>query len=679
MVSVVCTNYNKGDWIRDAIESFLNQKVDFTFEILIIDDKSTDHSAKIIKEYAKKYPEKIRAFYNKKNLGITKTWTKICKEANGRYIARCDGDDYWIDERKLQKQVELLEKADDSKWCSTDYDIVTPGGKTIHKSAFETGLVDRSKSYAQMLVVKGFTMASTWMVDTNLMRNINDNLDVSAVDDTFNIQLDLFKKTKLTYLPESTVVYRINEGSDSRPVDIKDIVVRNNKLLKTQLEYIDKYKDVDYAEMLKMVLPKNMEFELQAIERLQIVREQERIMKWQSAHIKNLEQKIKIIENARWYKFVTKISRIINKSVSLPKKIVNKIRWIEGRQRYSKFYIENLPDQSVYDAQKRRADRFAYQPLISIVVPTYNTSPVFFDEMLKSVKRQTYANWELVFVDDASPEGTVRELIQEAASDDERISYKFLKKNHHIAGATNKGFAIAKGEYVSLLDHDDILHPSALYEIVKALNENRNLKFIYTDEDKIDERYRHIDPFIKPDWNQEFLYSVNYITHFTTIHKSVIDKIGGERKEYNGAQDWDLFLRATRSINSEDIHHIPKILYSWRVHNASTAKNLETKPYVFEAQRNLLTDYFREKGLSEDQFSIEENQFMQGAWNVTYDGQDESTIHRSGDKVNFSTIRGLSKTEEEIVRHFGQRSLVNKIYTDCQYTVEEDTSGREHA
>lgn len=301
-VSIVCTNYNKGDWIAEAIESFLRQEVDFRYEILVIDDGSTDHSPKIIRDYAGKHPEIIKAFFNQKNIGITKTWTKVCKEAKGKYIARCDGDDYWIDNKKLQKQVKLLEKNKDSLWCSTDYNIITPEGKLVHESAFKSGLVDRSDSYAMMLATKGFTMASTWLVEANLMRKINTEVDSSAVDDTFNIQLDLFNKTKLTYLPEPTVVYRLHDGSDSRPIEMEKIRSRHERLLKTQLEYIEKYKDVDYAEILKILLRRNLLYEMWAIERLKIVHNQQRQIDELKGTIEYKDRQISDIINSRRYK-----------------------------------------------------------------------------------------------------------------------------------------------------------------------------------------------------------------------------------------------------------------------------------------------------------------------------------------------------------------------------------------
>lgn len=289
-VSIICTNYNKGDWIAEAIESFLSQKTNFTFEILLIDDKSTDHSVDIIKKYAKKYPEKIRAFYNNKNLGITKTWIKICKKAKGKYIARCDGDDYWIDDYKLQKQVDKLESVRDSKWSSTDCSIISPDGEMLHKSAFESGILQRSSSYAEMLATKGFTMSSTWLVETGLMNEINANINNTSVDDTFNIQLDLFQKTQLTYIPEATVAYRMNEGSDSRPIDFDKIKLRNEQLLKTQLEYKEKYKGYNYDEIIDRLLRKSMDDELLAVERLIIIREQQRRIAELDSRVTGLSQ-----------------------------------------------------------------------------------------------------------------------------------------------------------------------------------------------------------------------------------------------------------------------------------------------------------------------------------------------------------------------------------------------------
>lgn len=322
MVSVICTNYNKGDWIAEAIESFLQQKTNFPVEIILIDDKSTDHSVDIIREYAKKYPDKIHAFYNKKNLGITKTWIKICKEAKGKYIARCDGDDYWTDKNKLQKQVDLLEKSKGSLWCSTDYDIIATDGELIHHRAFKKGIVRRAQSYDEMLITKGFTMSSTWLVDTVLMNEINSEIDDKAIDDTFNIQLELFQKTKLTYLDEATAVYRENDDSDAHPTDVKKMQSRQERLLKTQLEYIDKYKNVDSDDVLKVALERDMQNEMFAVERLQIIHKQWKQMEEQASQIGQLKGELQAIKSSRTFNLATKMQ----KAASIPRRIIGRIK-----------------------------------------------------------------------------------------------------------------------------------------------------------------------------------------------------------------------------------------------------------------------------------------------------------------------------------------------------------------
>lgn len=269
------------------------------------------------------------------------------------------------------------------------------------------------------------------------------------------------------------------------------------------------------------------------------------------------------------------------------------IKWRISRQvaNYRSWAKRRFIDHKQIARQRKEARALAYQPLISVIVPTYNTPEAFFREMADSVLAQTYGNWELVLVDDASPNARTREYIKRYAKKDGRIKSKFLTKNKQIAAATNEGIKIASGEFIALFDHDDVLQPDALFEVVKALNVNKNLDFIYTDEDKItDDTAAHHQPFFKPGWNPDLLRSINYITHFTTIRRSVLDSYGYENGKYNGTQDWELFLRITRNIPESHIHHIPRVLYSWRVHEGSTAKDVGIKPYVVGAQRRALED-----------------------------------------------------------------------------------------
>lgn len=316
LVSILCTNYNKGKWIEESIKSFLSQKTTFDYEIVIVDDQSTDGSLEIIKKYEKKYPGKIRVFSNKNNLGITKTWINSCKQARGKYIARCDGDDYWTSVDKLQHQVDVLEKSEDSKWSNTDYDTVLPDGEIVSRSAFETGLTTKVESYEEALAIKGFTAPSSWVVETELMLEINNDIDSDAVDDTFNIELELFRRTKLSYLQSSTLAYRIGYDSDSNPTDSDKAKKRGEKLLDTQVEYIKKYNDADYAKALEAALKESVKVssilvsckdELSASnqtvkEQAEIIETQKNAIETQESIIETQREEIADVFNSRRYK-----------------------------------------------------------------------------------------------------------------------------------------------------------------------------------------------------------------------------------------------------------------------------------------------------------------------------------------------------------------------------------------
>lgn len=261
-VSIICTNYNKGDWVREAMDSFLNQKTNFDFEIIIIDDASTDHSYEIIQEYQNKFPEKVRTFRNEVNLGITRTWKKVCQEAKGQYIARCDSDDFWTDPLKLQKQVDLLDASTDSLWSNTEFDMVDLDGNLIQKDAFASKALPLIDSYEEMLVMKGMTMASTWLVDTALMQDVSAQISDTAADDTFELQLELFKRTKISFLSDSTTVYRMNLGSDSKPMTLETAERRFTGILDSQIKYLNKYPDQDIQRISHLALVKDRDLDI---------------------------------------------------------------------------------------------------------------------------------------------------------------------------------------------------------------------------------------------------------------------------------------------------------------------------------------------------------------------------------------------------------------------------------
>lgn len=255
-----------------------------------------------------------------------------------------------------------------------------------------------------------------------------------------------------------------------------------------------------------------------------------------------------------------------------------------------------LNDPTEEELEKQRKAKFKISPKISILVPMYNTPLNFFEELVEYMINQTYTNWELC-LEDGSPKKN--EEIEEICKKDKRIKYNYTGNNLGIAGNTNEALKRATGDYIALLDHDDLLPVNCLYEIVKAINEDPDIEFIYTDEDKITTTDKpRFEPHFKPDFAIDTLRGNNYICHFSVFRKDLMQKLEGERSKYNGAQDFDIIIRMAEITDPKHIKHIPKVLYHWRVHDLSTAKaGGDAKPYAFEAGIKVLEDHLKRVGL----------------------------------------------------------------------------------
>ena len=241
-------------------------------------------------------------------------------------------------------------------------------------------------------------------------------------------------------------------------------------------------------------------------------------------------------------------------------------------------------------------ERLTYRPLISVVLPVYNVPERFLRVVIESVCKQVYPHWELCIADDNSPNQTVRDIISEYASRDSRIKYVFRAANGHIAEATNSAAALAQGDFIAFLDHDDELSEHALLTMVAELNAHPDADLLYSDEDKTTEDGVRHYPHFKSDWNPELLLCQNYVCHFTMVRRSLFEKLGGIRKGFDGAQDWDFVLRVSEVTSPQKIRHVPFVLYHWRVIDGSTAKATESKPYVTAAQIKAVTEHLRRIG-----------------------------------------------------------------------------------
>jgi len=247
------------------------------------------------------------------------------------------------------------------------------------------------------------------------------------------------------------------------------------------------------------------------------------------------------------------------------------------------------------DACIREIGTWEDPPLVSILLPVYNTPIPYLTACIESVQNQYYPHWELCVADDASPDPRVREALASYAEKDTRIKVAYREQNGHISAASNTALSMAAGAFTALLDHDDTLAPFALYEAVKALLDHPDWDMLYSDEDKIDEGGKRSDPYFKPDWSPDTLLSSMYTCHLGVYRTSILREIGGFREGYEGAQDYDLMLRFTEKTQA--IGHIPKILYHWRMIEGSTALTPGQKNYAWEAGRRALADAFGRRGV----------------------------------------------------------------------------------
>lgn len=337
----------------------------------------------------------------------------------------------------------------------------------------------------------------------------------------------------------------------------------------------------------------------------------------------------------------------------------------------SKEVIQSVHMVSDDELKAQKSKNFSRKIKFSIITPLYNTPENFLRELIESVQRQTYPNWELCFADGSDEDHIyVSAICKEYASNDSRIVYHTLKENKGISENTNECIKIASGDYYGLLDHDDLLHPSALYEVMCAIEE-QNADFIYTDEVKFSGKVEDVDNAqafnLKPGFGKYDLRSHNYICHFTVFNKHLLDDEEVlYRKEYDGSQDHDMVLRLTEKTNK--IVHIPKVLYYWRVHSNSVSMDIGTKPYVVDAAIHAVQSQLerqKEKGI------VASSLPFQTIYRVNY--QIEGNLSVSIILLNAKTNQEVETAVYNILEHTIYRPLeiVYNSPTDIQISAEK--------
>ena len=310
---------------------------------------------------------------------------------------------------------------------------------------------------------------------------------------------------------------------------------------------------------------------------------------------------------------------------------------------------------------EQRKYHFSYEPRISIVIPAYRTRKKYLRELLRSIQKQTYGKWQLCIADGSGEDLCVEEVIRKYMARDSRIRYRKLEKNEGISGNTNEALKMADGDYILLCDHDDVIPPNALFELVKAL-QDRDVEIVYTDEDKISmDSSRRFDPNFKPDFNPDLLCSTNYICHLFLFPRSFYEKYGGFREEFDGAQDHDLILRYTEKAGK--IVHVPKILYHWRSHYGSTADNPESKAYAFENGARAVEAHYRREGIPAH---VEKGPLV-GTYHTVYDWGREPMI--SIIVPNKDHVSDLKKCMDSVDK--------KSVYRNYEWIIVENNSTEE--
>ena len=450
------------------------------------------------------------------------------------------------------------------------------------------------------------------------------------------------------------------EGSESALRDTRRLIIlQDAKIadLKSQTSMISKEKDTHIYNLEK--LSKEKDTHIYNLEKLSKEKDThinnlDHIANEKDTHINNLDHIINAkdahlnhIYNSHGWKFLLKyykVRDVIAPQQSIRKQLILRvIHFLKGTH-YEPG--KDTSTKSIGDAimagtrtllskeelNIQRKAEFKLKPKISIVVPTYKTPKHFLVDMIESVLDQTYSNWELCIADGTDKQrNKIKKTLKAYQNKDSRIKVKFLDNNMGIAGNSNEALSLATGDYIALLDHDDMLPPFSLFEVVTYINNNHGADFLYSDEDKIPEdNTKRYDAFFKPDYSPDMLLSYNYICHFTVIRKDLMDRVGGFREGFDGSQDYDLFLRTTRI--AKNIIHIPKILYHWRAHQGSTALSEDVKDYAIVSAKKAIADY-----LSQCDYKTE-----------IYDGSLLSTYHISYEIKNNPEVSIIIPTKDNV-------------------------------
>lgn len=432
---------------------------------------------------------------------------------------------------------------------------------------------------------------------------------------------DSFKKELLKYKPmigEQLRKIVLEEHAFKKMAEdlLKLYSTFKDSKVETNFKRLTLYNEIEFLERFSptnAAIREEIAQEIEVDGKNKLISEYEKIMKTQEDIIGQKDQEITAMQNSKFWKLRSvyvrfgprRFRNVYRRALGALKRdglsmFLRKVWYFiyfnkKIPQQYPEYqkWIKNNEKVTAREAKTEIA-KFKHNPKISIIVPVYNVEPRWLDMAINAVSSQYYENWELCMHDDASTNKETIECLKAwQRKNDPRIKISFGEKNQHISGASNDALKMATGEFIVFLDNEDELSLNALYENVSLINKHPEMDFIYSDEDKINQRGKRVDPYFKPDWSPDLLLSQMYTSHLSFYRKKIIDKIGGFRKGFEGAQDHDLVLRFIEHTDASKIGHIPKVLYHWRQVETSTASASSAKGYTHLAGKRAIEDYLK--------------------------------------------------------------------------------------
>ena len=541
---------------------------------------------------------------------------KALDSAQGRFAMFLDDDDWIAPEHVLQLMLALQANAG-FKAAYSQAHLVDINGANLQRE-----LMGKPYEKSHLICFNLFVL-HTVLFDVSLMQAGCRFDEALNIFEDWDFWLQVSKHTDFLFVQKPTAFYRIHDSSGVH----QESPFTGKAYQQIYRKWQAHWHSAEIAQLMKrnwkviaaeQTLAATQTDLAQVKSELEIFKNKlQEVTTVFESKIQNLESTLSLMQNSRSWRWTSAIRALghtarkvrqltrqhggfkqaLAKSVKVlfqngPQGLVSAIQRASDQGfSYTQWIAENEPAKTSYSRFKANALTWDSQPLVSIIMPTYNSPLNFLALAIESVKAQVYPHWQLCIADDASTDKRVQAFLQEAAAKDSRISILLRTQNGHISESSNSALSIAKGEWVALLDHDDLLHPLALYELVKCLQQQPEANIVFSDEDKVDEKGVRFGPYFKTDYNQELMWAQNMISHLGCYRKSVLDKIGGFRKGFEGSQDYDLALRVIQRSSASQIVHIPKVLYHWRAILGSTALAPSEKPYAEIASRKALNEH----------------------------------------------------------------------------------------